>query len=141
MSPKQFHFSLKQFFFGQIKSISLNDSTLTLQNVPRFCQLLTKRFPRLRIISFEIYPSYGLWTWKTAGTNHTKSETTRRVVRIIYQLIDSMKELVSLRIIFNSESTSATPCFPRLIRKEFYQYPPSRPYRMRSSRELIEIWL
>lgn len=119
----------------------MRDITLILQNTQRFCTLLSNRLPNLKKVSFNICASYDGWIWKPSRIIDRKNKSTKRVVNLIYYLVDHLKQLVSLYITFHDWNLSETPCFPHLIRQQFHQYLPSRPYRLRCSSEMIQIWL
>ncbi|CAF5133467.1 unnamed protein product, partial [Rotaria sp. Silwood1] len=81
------------------------------------------------------------WQWKPSCIIDEKNKSTKRIVNLIYLLVDQLEKLVSLRIRFCDTNVSDTPCFPHLIRRQLHQYPLSRPFRLRVSAKTIEIWL
>ncbi len=114
---------------------------LTLQNAQRFCTLLSNRLPNLRKLSFNICASCDAWTWVPSCIVDGNNKSTKRVVNLIYYLIDHLQQLISLYITFHDWTISETPCFPHLIRQQLHRYPPSRSYRLRCSSYMIQIWL
>ncbi len=66
----------------------MDDMTLTLKNAQRFCTLLSNRLPHLRNISFNIYASYD--KWKSSRIIDGKNKSTKRLVNLIYYLIDHL---------------------------------------------------
>ncbi|CAF3656720.1 unnamed protein product [Rotaria sordida] len=125
----------------QIKSLIIYDASLTLQNVQRFCTLLSNQFTKLKTLWFTICDSYGHWQWKPSRINDGKNKSTKRIVNVIYLLVNHLQELVWLRINFSTLTYSDTPCFPHLIRRQLHQYPLSRPCRLRCSNDSVQIWL
>ncbi|CAF3219201.1 unnamed protein product [Rotaria socialis] len=125
----------------QVKSLDIYDVTWTLQNVERFCILLSNRFPNLKTLSMHILDSYDQWKWRPSRIIDGKNKSTKRIVNLVYLLVDNFKQLVSLDIYFSNENFSDTPCFPHLIRRQLYQYPPSRPHRLQCSSNRIQLWL
>ncbi len=114
---------------------------LTLQNAQHFCTLLSNRLPNLKKLSFNIQDSYRRWHWKPLRIVDGKNKSTQCIADLIYFLVDHLQQLVSLHIeSFNSRSSN-TSCFPHLIRRQLHQYPLIRPYRLRHSSEMIQIWL
>jgi hypothetical protein len=114
---------------------------LTLQNAQHFCTLLSNRLPNLKKLSFNIQDSYRRWHWKLLRIVDGKNKSTKRIVDLIYFLVDHLQQLVSLHIEFFNSRSYNTPFFPHLIRQQLHQYPLSRPYRLRCSSEIIQIWL
>ncbi|CAF1380587.1 unnamed protein product [Rotaria sordida] len=125
----------------QIKSFEIYDVTLTLQNVQRICTLLSSRFCNLKKLLFTISDAYDEWEWKPSCIIDGKNKSTKRIVNLIYLLVDQLQKLVYLRISFCTTNFSDTPCFPHLIRQQLHQYPLSRPFRLRVSSNAVEIWL
>ncbi|CAF0770598.1 unnamed protein product [Rotaria sordida] len=125
----------------QIKSLIIYDASLTLQNVQRFCTLLSNQFTKLKTLWFTICDSYGHWQWKSSRINDGKNKSTKHIVNVIYLLVNHLQELVWLRINFSTLTYSDTPCFPHLIRRQLHQYPLSRPCRLRCSNDSVQIWL
>ncbi|CAF2813283.1 unnamed protein product [Rotaria sp. Silwood2] len=125
----------------QIKSLTIYDASCTLQNVQRFCTLLSKQFINLKTLSFTICDSYSHWRWKPSRIKDGKNKCTKRIVNLIYLLVNYLQELVWLRISFCNIFHSDTPYFPHLIRRELYQYPLSRPCRLRCSNHSFEVWI
>ncbi|CAF4498723.1 unnamed protein product, partial [Rotaria sp. Silwood2] len=125
----------------QIKSLKIYDASWTLQNIQRFCTLLSNQFLNLKTFSFAICDSYEHWRWKPSRINDGKNKFTKRIVNLIYFLVDHLQQLVWLRIDFCNIFHSDTPCFPHLIRRQLHQYPLSRPCRLRCSTDIIQIWL
>ncbi|CAF1373545.1 unnamed protein product [Rotaria sordida] len=125
----------------QIKSLNIFDITWTLQNVQRFCTLLSNQFPNLKTLSFTISDSYLYWQWKPSCIIDGKNKSTKRIVNLISLLVDHLQQLVWLEINFCNLNVSNTPCFPNLIRRQLHQYPLSRPCRLRCSNNMIQIWM
>ncbi|CAF4540043.1 unnamed protein product [Rotaria sp. Silwood2] len=125
----------------QIRSFIICDCTLTLYHAQHFCILLCNRLFNLKNISFNIYDSYSEWTWKPSCIVDGENESTKRIVNLIYLLVDHLQQLVSLQINFVQWLPSDTPCFPRLIRRQLHQRPLNRPYRLRCSSYSVQIWL
>ncbi|CAF0940536.1 unnamed protein product [Rotaria sordida] len=125
----------------QIKSFEIYDVTLTLQNVQRICTLLSNRFCNLKKLLFTISDAYDEWEWKPSCIIDGKNKSTKRIVNLIYLLVDQLQKLVYLRISFCTTNFSDTPCFPHLIRQQLHQYSLSRPFRLRVSSNAVEIWL
>ncbi|CAF3949634.1 unnamed protein product [Rotaria sp. Silwood1] len=126
---------------GTLKSLDIYDTAWTLQNAERFCTLLSNRFSNLKTLSITICDSYDRWKWRPSHIIDGKNKSTKRILSIIYLLVDRLTQLVSLYIYFFNEAFSDTPCFPYLIRRQLYQYPLSRPYRLRCSSNIIQVWL
>ncbi|CAF1304778.1 unnamed protein product [Rotaria sp. Silwood1] len=124
-----------------VKSLDIYDTAWTLQNAERFCTLLSNRFSNLKTLSITICDSYDRWKWRPSHIIDGKNKSTKRILSIIYLLVDRLTQLVSLYIYFFNEAFSDTPCFPYLIRRQLYQYPLSRPYRLRCSSNIIQVWL
>ncbi|CAF1383416.1 unnamed protein product [Rotaria sordida] len=125
----------------QIKSLNIFDISWTLQNAQRFCTLLSNQFHNLRSFSFTIFDSYRHWQWKPSRIIDGKNKSTKRILNIIYFIVDHLKQLVCLKINFFNLIISNTCCFPHLIRRQLHQYPLSRPCRLRCSTNFIQIWL
>ncbi|CAF2057908.1 unnamed protein product [Rotaria magnacalcarata] len=125
----------------QIQSLDIDDITLTLGSAQRFCRLLSNQLFNLKQVSFCIYDSYVRFHWGPLSIIDSKNEFTKRIVNMIYFLVDHLQQLVSLHIKFISRTSYETPCFPNLIRQQLHQYPLSRPCRLRCSSEMIQIWL
>ncbi|CAF1317120.1 unnamed protein product [Didymodactylos carnosus] len=108
--------SLKELTPVPIKSLSMNDVMLTLQNAQRFYTLLSHRLPNLKKVSFNIYDSdYGR-EWKPSRIVDGKNKSTNRIVSLIYYFVDHLQELVSIRINFyNNDIVGETPYFPHLF--------------------------
>ncbi|CAF1234545.1 unnamed protein product [Rotaria sordida] len=123
----------------QIKSLNIFDITWTLQNVQRFCTLLSNQFPNLKTLSFTISDSYLYWQWKPSCIIDGKNKSTKRIVNLISLLVDHLQQLVWLEINFCNLNVSNTPCFPNLIRRQLHQYPLSRPCRLRCSNNMTQI--
>ncbi|CAF3367086.1 unnamed protein product [Rotaria sp. Silwood2] len=84
----------------------MDDMTLTLQNAQHFCTLVSNRLPNLKIISFIIHDSYEQWSWKPLRIVDGKNKSTKRIVNLIYFLVDHLQQLVSLQITFLSMKLS-----------------------------------
>ncbi|CAF2071159.1 unnamed protein product [Rotaria magnacalcarata] len=125
----------------QIKSLHIYDVSSTLQSVQRFCTLLSNQFSNLKTLSFNICDSYLYWQWKPSRINDGKNKSTKRIINLIYLLVNHLQLLVWLRINFCNMTYSDTPCFPHLIRRQLHQYPLTRPCRLRCSSDSIQIWL
>jgi hypothetical protein len=121
--------------------LEIRSESWTLHNVERFCILLSNQFSNLKTFSFIIYDSYNVWVWKPSRIKDGKNKSTKRIVNLIYLLVDHLQQLVSLRIFFCNMFRSDTPYFPDLVRRELHQYPLSRPCRSRCSTEGVQIWL
>ena len=120
----------------------MDDTTLTLQDAQHFCTLLSNRLANLKKVSFNIYDSSNQWTWEPSRIVDGKNKSTKLIVNLIYYLVDHLHELISLRINFYEHRLEAEkPCFPHLIRRELYEYPLSRPYRLRCDSCNLQIWL
>jgi hypothetical protein len=119
----------------------MDDCTLTLYQAQHFCTLLCNRLFYLKNISFNIYDSHSEWTWKPSCIVNGEHESTKRIVNLIYYLVDHMQQLVSLQINFVQWIPSDTPCFPHLIRRNLREQPLGRPYRLLTSPYRIHIWL
>ncbi|CAF3403770.1 unnamed protein product [Rotaria sp. Silwood1] len=125
----------------QIESLKIFDITLTLQNAQRICTLLSNRLCNLKKLSFNICDAYCRWKWKPSCIVDGKNKSTRRIVTLIYLLVDKLQKLVSLDIGFSNSQFNDTPCFPHLIRRQLHQYPLNRPFRLRFYCNAIELWL
>lgn len=121
--------------------MNIFDITWTLQNVQRFCTLLSNQFPILKTLSFTIFDSYLYWQWKPSCITDGKNKSTKRIVNLIYLIVDHFQQLIWLRISFCNRIVSNTPCFPHLSRRQLHQYPLSRPCRLQCSTNNIQIWL
>ncbi|CAF3435581.1 unnamed protein product [Rotaria sp. Silwood2] len=125
----------------QIKSLNIYDASLTLQNAQRFCTLLSNQFTNLKTLSLSIWDSYRHWRWRPSRINDGKNKSTKRIVNLMYLLVNYLQELVWFRISFCNLIHFDTPYFPHLIRRQLYQYPLSRHCRLRRSYHSIEIWM
>ncbi|CAF1385267.1 unnamed protein product [Adineta ricciae] len=125
----------------QIKSLKIFDASWTLQNVQRFCRLLSNQFSSLKTFSFTIFASYLHWRWQPSHTIGGKNKSTKRIVNLIHFIIDHLQQLVWLEINFSNLDAPDTPCFPDLIRRQLHQYSLSRPCQFRCSTKEIQIWL
>jgi len=97
--------------------LEIFDITLTLQNAQQICTLLSNRLSNLKKLSFNICDAYRRWKWKPSCIVDGKNKSTRRIVTLIYLLVDKLQKLVSLRIRFSNSEFHDTPCFPHLIRR------------------------
>ncbi|CAF2443312.1 unnamed protein product [Rotaria sp. Silwood2] len=125
----------------QIESLEIFDITLTLQNAQRICTLLSNRLANLKKLSFNICDAYRRWKWKPSCIVDGKNKSTRRILTLIYLLVNKLQKLVSLHIGFCNSEFHDTPCFPHLIRRQLHEYPLNRPFRLRFSSNAIELWL
>ncbi|CAF1455343.1 unnamed protein product [Rotaria sp. Silwood1] len=92
-------------------------------------------------LSFSISDGYDQWRWKPSCIVDGKNKSTKRIVTLIYLLVDQLQKLVSLRITFSNSRYSDTPCFPHLIRRQLHHYPLNQPFRLRVTSNEIHIWL
>jgi hypothetical protein len=120
--------------------LTIANETWTLHNIERFCTLLNQ-FCNLKIFSFTIYDSYHVWDWKPSRMKDGKNKSTKRIVNLIYLIVDRLQQLVYLRIYFSDMLQHDTPYFPHLVRRQLHQYPPSRRCRLRCFTKNIQIWL
>ncbi|CAF1557658.1 unnamed protein product [Rotaria sordida] len=135
------NYNLTTLINQQIKSFEIFDISLTLQNAQRICTLLSNRLFNLKKLSFSICDGYDQWRWKPSCIVNRKNKSTKRIVTLIYLLVDQLQKLVSLRIIFSNSRYSDTPCFPHLIRRQLHHYPFNQPFRLRVTSNEIHIWL
>ncbi|CAF5088563.1 unnamed protein product [Rotaria sp. Silwood1] len=63
-------------------------------------------------LAFTICDSYRHWQWKPSRMNDGKNKGTKRIVNLIYLLVNDLQQLVWLRISFCNLFNSDTPCFP-----------------------------
>jgi len=70
-----------------------------------------------------------------------KKKSTKRIVNLIYLLVDHLQQLVYLGIFFCDMFQHDTPYFPHLVRRELHQYSLNRLCRLRCSSKNIQIWL
>ena len=112
-----------------------------MKNAQRICTLLSNRLPNLKKLSFNIGDEYDRRQWSSSCIIDEKNKFTKRIVTLIYLLVDQLQKLVSLRINFSGERFSGTRFSPDLIRRQLHQYPLSRPFRLRFSLNALEIWL
>ena len=117
----------------------MDDYTLTLYNAQHFCMLLCNRLPNLKNLSFAICDP----CWNQSSSANGKNKSTKHIIDHIHFLVDHLQQLVSLCIFFISWDLSEleTACFLHLIRCQLDECPLSRPYRIRCSSEMIQIWL
>ncbi|CAF1410271.1 unnamed protein product [Rotaria sordida] len=135
------NYNLTTLINQQIKSFEIFDISLTLQNAQRICTLLSKRLSNLKKLSFSICDGYDRWRWQPSCIVDGKNKSTKRIVTLIYLLVDQLQKLVSLRITFSNSRYSDTPCFPHLIRRQLHHYPLNQPFRLRVTSNKIHIWL
>ncbi|CAF0933030.1 unnamed protein product [Adineta steineri] len=126
---------------GLIESLEIFDITLTFQNAQRICTLLSNRLCNLKKLEFNIYDAFYPWKWNPSCIVDGKNKSTRRIVTLIYLLVDKLQKLVSLCIVFSNFKFDDTPCFPHLIRRQLHQYPLNRPFRLQFSSDVIALWL
>ncbi|CAF1491312.1 unnamed protein product [Rotaria sp. Silwood1] len=125
----------------QIQTLEIDDMTLTLKNIQYFGRLLSNQLANLKKVLFKIYDSCDGWKWIPSRIIDGENESTKRIVNVIYFLIDHLQQLVLLHIDFISFNYLESPCFPHLIQHQLNQYPINRPYRLRCLAERIEICL
>ncbi|CAF4965341.1 unnamed protein product [Rotaria sp. Silwood1] len=125
----------------QIQTLEIDDMTLTLKNIQYFGRLLSNQLANLKKVLFKIYDSCDGWKWIPSRIVDGENESTKRIVNVIYFLIDHLQQLVLLHIDFISFNYLESPCFPHLIQHQLNQYPINRPYRLRCLAERIEICL
>ncbi|CAF1063135.1 unnamed protein product [Adineta steineri] len=126
---------------NHIESLEIFSITLTFQNAQRSCTLLSNRLSNLKKLNFNICDAFYPWRWNPSCIVDRKNKSTRRIVPLIYLLVDKLQKLVSLRIVFSNSKFNDTPCFPHLIRRQLHQYPLNRPFRLRFSSNAIALWL
>ncbi|CAF1256905.1 unnamed protein product [Adineta steineri] len=114
----------------QIDSFDTDDCSLRLHNAKDFCKLISYRLPNLKELSFSIYEVF-----------REKDKSTKKVIDLTHFLVDHLQQLVFLSIIISSETNSKTRCFPHKIRRQLYEQPLNRSYRLQCSSQLIQIWL
>ncbi|CAF0994060.1 unnamed protein product [Rotaria sordida] len=124
----------------QIQSLHLMDWSLAMSNMEDFCTLLTNQLPNLKDVSFAIFKSFRGLQSKLPHTVVDQNESSKYIVNLVRFLVDHLQQLVSLSISFKSTSSSS-PCFPPTIRRQLYEWPLNRSYRLRCSFEEIQIWL
>ncbi|CAF2135136.1 unnamed protein product [Rotaria magnacalcarata] len=78
----------------QIKSLDIYDASWALQNVQRFCILLSNQYPNLKTLSFTICDSYRHWNWKPSRIDDGKNKSTKRIVNLIYLLVSHLQQLI-----------------------------------------------
>ncbi|UJR07375.1 hypothetical protein I4U23_011661 [Adineta vaga] len=125
----------------QIESIEMHDRMLTLNKAKPICMLLCNRFSNLKQFSFTIYQSLDIRSANSSYIIVYKNESTKSIINLIHFLVDHLQQLVSLRMEFVCCTSSETPCFPNLIRRQLHEWPLNRPYRLRCSTEEIQICL
>ncbi|CAF0779352.1 unnamed protein product [Adineta steineri] len=114
----------------QIDSFDTDDCSLRLHNAKDFCKLISYRLPNLKELSFSIYEVF-----------REKDKSTKKIIDLIHFLVDHLQQLVFLSLIISSETNSKTRCFPHKIRRQLYEQPLNRSYRLKCSSQLIQIWL
>ncbi len=119
----------------------MEDYTLTLRDAQDFCMLLCNRLPNLKKVVLRINDSCDGWSWRPSCIVDGQNKSTKLILNFIRFLVDHLQQLVSLQINFFSMKYSNTPCFPHLIRRQLHRYPLTRPYRLRCSSEMIQLWL
>ncbi|CAF3430769.1 unnamed protein product [Rotaria sp. Silwood2] len=125
----------------QIKTLVMDDISLTFKNAEQFCKLLSNQLSNLKVVFFNIYGSYDGWYWKSSRTVDAEHESTKCILNLIHFLVDHLQQLVSLYIRFIDFDCYETPCIPDIIQQQLHQYLLNRPYRLRCSTKSIEIWL
>ncbi|CAF4304991.1 unnamed protein product [Rotaria sp. Silwood2] len=135
------NYNLTTLINQQVKSFEIFDISLTLQNAQRICTLLSNRLSNLKKLSFSICDGYDRWRWQPSCIVDGKNKSTKRIVTLIYLLVDQLQKLVSLRITFSNSRYSDTPCFPHLIRRQLHHYPLNQPFRLGVTSNKIHIWL
>ncbi|CAF1004592.1 unnamed protein product [Adineta steineri] len=126
----------------QIKSLKIMSESWKLDNVKRFCTLVSNQFCNLQIFSFTIHDSYYVRrNWKPSRIEDGKNKWSKRIVNLIYFLVDHLQHLVYLRIFFCNMHQDDMPYFLHLVRRQLHQYPLSRFCRLRCSSNNIQIWL
>ncbi|CAF3359636.1 unnamed protein product, partial [Rotaria sp. Silwood2] len=125
----------------RIKTLVMDDITLTFENAERFCKLLSNQVPNLKVVFFNIYGSYDGWHWRSSCTVDAEHESTKCILNLIHFLVDHLQQLVSLCMKFNDFDRFEKPCIPDLIQQQLHQDPLNRPYRLRCSTKSINIWL
>ncbi|CAF3183626.1 unnamed protein product, partial [Rotaria sp. Silwood2] len=125
----------------RIKTLVMDDITLTFENAERFCKLLSNQVPNLKVVFFNIYSSYDGWHWRSSRTVDAEHESTKCILNLIHFLVDHLQQLVSLCMKFNDFDRFEKPCIPDLIQQQLHQDPINRPYRLRCSTKPINIWL
>jgi hypothetical protein len=102
---------------------------------------LSNQFSSLKTLSFTIFGSYLYWRWESSRIIDGKNKSTKRIVNLIYFIVDHLQQLIWLEINFSNMDVSDTVCFPHLIRRQLHQYPLSRHCHFRCSTKEIQIWL
>ncbi|CAF1059356.1 unnamed protein product [Rotaria sp. Silwood1] len=118
--------------------IGVNQQIRSLQN---FCKLICNHLPNLKELSFLITDSDGNSIDRPSRIADGKNIFTKRLVSLIHFLVNHLQQLVSLHIEFFYWVSDKTPCFPDLIRRQMYEWPLSRSYRLRCSSEMLQVWL
>ncbi|CAF2142199.1 unnamed protein product [Rotaria magnacalcarata] len=91
-----------------IQSLDIDDVALTLGSAQRLCTLLSNQLFNLKQVSFCIYDSYRQWNWRPSSIIDVKNESTKRIINLIYFLVDHLQQLVSLHIKFSRRTPSET---------------------------------
>ncbi|CAF2571445.1 unnamed protein product [Rotaria sp. Silwood2] len=125
----------------KIRSLGLNNCTLTLFNAEDICKLLVDQLTNLKKCWFTIHDSYGDFDWNPYCIIDGENESTKRILNLIHLFIDHLQELFSLKIYFCQWTSNHTPCFPYRIRRELHHWLINRPYRLQCSCKMIQIWL
>ncbi|CAF4319596.1 unnamed protein product [Rotaria sp. Silwood2] len=125
----------------QIRSLYMDDFTLTFFNAEHFCTLLVRQLPYLKELRLLICDSYDNYCWIPSHILDGENKSTKRIIKLIHFLVHHLPQLVSLYMNFHYWNSSETPCFPHLIRRQIQEWSLNRPYRLQCSSKRIQIWL
>ncbi|CAF3314427.1 unnamed protein product [Rotaria sp. Silwood2] len=125
----------------KIRSLYMDDFTLTFFNAEHFCTLLVRQLPYLKELRLLICDSYDNYCWIPSHILDGENKSTKRIIKLIHFLVHHLPQLVSLYMNFHYWNSSETPCFPHLIRRQIQEWSLNRPYRLQCSSKRIQIWL